>query len=331
MNNENIVSGIRPTGKLHLGNYFGAVKSFVEMQHHFNCFFFIADYHALTTHPDASNLKIYRKQIVAEYLACGLDPELCTIYVQSQIPEISELYLLLNMNAYLGELERCTSFKDKVRTQPNNVNAGLLTYPVLMTADILIHKGTKVPVGKDQEQHLEIARDLADRFNKLHNNEYFPLPQAFNFDRDLIKVPSLSGNGKMGKSENDKYTIFLTDSPEIIVKKIKQSPTDSGPTVLNSSKPESISALFDIMKAVSTEEIHNHYNELYLTCKIKYKDLKEQLAKDIINFLNPIQEEIDKYLHSSNVIDKIIKEGKEKATNSARATIKDVRSIIGLD
>lgn len=331
MKNENIVSGIRPTGKLHLGNYFGALKNFVEMQHHFNCFFFIADYHALTTHPEAGNLKIYRKQIVAEYLACGLDPNICTIYVQSQIAEISELYLLLNMNAYLGELERCASFKDKVRKQPNNVNAGLLTYPVLMTADILIHKGTKVPVGKDQEQHLEIARDLANRFNKLHNQQYFPLPEAFNFDGDLIKIPSLSGNGKMGKSENDKYTIFLTDSPDAITKKIKQAPTDSGPTEPNSKKTESIGALFDILKLVSTEEIYSYYNELYLTCKITYKDLKGQLIKDVISFLKPMQDQIDEYLNSDNIIDKVIREGREKATNSAKSTIKEVRSIIGLD
>ncbi|RZJ87263.1 MAG: tryptophan--tRNA ligase, partial [Chryseobacterium sp.] len=155
---ETVVSGIRPTGKLHLGNYFGAVTKFVEMQHEYNCYFFIADLHSLTTHPTPQDLHGHVKNVLVEYLACGLDPEATTIYIQSDVPEVTELYLYLNMNAYMGELERSTSFKDKVRSQPDNVNAGLLTYPSLMAADILIHKATKVPVGKDQEQHLEMTR-----------------------------------------------------------------------------------------------------------------------------------------------------------------------------
>ena len=178
---ETVVSGIRSTGKLHLGNYYGAVQNFVRMQHDYNCFFFIADYHSLTTHPTPDDLHGNVKQVLFEYLAAGLDPEKATLYVQSAVPEIAELYLYLNMNAYLGELERSTSFKDKVRAQPDNVNAGLLTYPVLMAADILLNRGVKVPVGKDQEQHMEMARTFANRFNRLYNNEYFPGPQAFSF------------------------------------------------------------------------------------------------------------------------------------------------------
>jgi tryptophanyl-tRNA synthetase len=151
---ETVVSGIRPTGNLHLGNYFGAVKSFLQMQNEYNCFFFIADWHSLTTHPHPENIRKSVKTILAEYLACGIDPDKATIYIQSDVREVAELYLYLNMNAYLGELERVTSFKDKVRSQPNNVNAGLLTYPSLMAADIIIHKAVKVPVGKDQEQNI---------------------------------------------------------------------------------------------------------------------------------------------------------------------------------
>lgn len=151
MSREIIVSGIRPTGNLHLGNYLGAVTNFVKMQHEHNCYFFIADYHSLTTHPNPADLHKNVRQVLVEYLACGLDPEACTLYIQSDLPQIPELYMMLNMHAYKGELERVASFKEKARTQPNNINAGLLTYPVLMAADIIIHKASKVPVGKDRK------------------------------------------------------------------------------------------------------------------------------------------------------------------------------------
>ena len=186
---DTVLSGIRPTGNLHLGNYFGALKNFIAMQNEYNCYFFIADLHSLTTHPTPENIQGNVRQILAEYLAAGLDPEKATIYVQSDVKEVIELYLYLNMNAYLGELERCTSFKDKIRQQPNNVNAGLLTYPTLMASDILIHRATKVPVGKDQEQHLEMTRTFAARFNRMYKVDYFPEPQAFNFGKQLVKIP----------------------------------------------------------------------------------------------------------------------------------------------
>ena len=188
---ETIVSGMRPTGNLHLGSYFGALKNFIRLQEEHNCYFFIADYHSLTTHPNPKDLHNNVKTILAQYLALGLDPQKATIYIQSQLPEIAELYMFLNMNAYLGELERVTSFKDKVRQNPNNVNAGLLTYPTLMAADIIIHKATKVPVGKDQEQHLEMTRTFAGRFNNMYKVDYFPEPKAFNFEGELVKVPGL--------------------------------------------------------------------------------------------------------------------------------------------
>lgn len=227
---ETVVSGIRSTGKLHLGNYYGAVKNFIKMQEEYNCYFFIADWHSLTTHPTPENLHGNIKNVLVDYLACGLNPEESTIYVQSDVPEIIELYLYLNMNAYLGELERATSFKDKVRGNPDNVNAGLLTYPVLMAADILIHKATKVPVGKDQEQHLEMARTFGNRFNRFYNQEYFPEPYAFSYTEKLVKVPGLDGKGKMGKSEGDANCIYLSDTPEAIRKKVSRAVTDSGPS-----------------------------------------------------------------------------------------------------
>jgi tryptophanyl-tRNA synthetase len=177
---EIVVSGIRPTGYLHLGNYFGAIRNYVKMQEQFNCYFFVADWHSLTTHPDTKGLRDSVLRVLAENIAAGLDPEKACLYLQSSIPEISELYLFLNMLAYKGELEKTVTFKDKVRQQPDNVNAGLLTYPVLQTADILIHLAKYVPVGKDQEQHLEMARNFAQRFNHRYG-ELFPEPQAFNF------------------------------------------------------------------------------------------------------------------------------------------------------
>ena len=234
---ERVVSGIRSTGSLHLGNYFGALKNFIKMQHEYDCFFFIADYHSLTTHPTPEDFHSNVKQVLVEYLACGLDPEAATLYIQSDVPEIAELYLFFNMNAYVGELERVTSFKEKIRNQPDNINAGLLTYPTLMAADILIHRATKVPVGKDQEQHLEMARQFGNRFNRLYKTNLFPEPYAFNYGTSLVKIPGLDGSGKMGKSEGEGNAIFLADSPEIIRKKVMRAVTDSGPEKENQEKP----------------------------------------------------------------------------------------------
>lgn len=326
---ETVVSGIRPTGNLHLGNYFGALQNFVKMQNEQNCFFFIADYHSLTTHPTPADLHGNVKNVLVEYLACGLDPEKATLYVQSDVPETTELYLFLNMNAYLGELERCTSFKDKARTQPNNVNAGLLTYPTLMAADIILHKASKVPVGKDQEQHLEMTRTFAKRFNRMYNVEYFPEPVAFNFGEELVKIPGLDGSLKMSKSENENSCIFLADTPEIVRKKVMKATTDAGPTEPNQTKPQAVENLFSLMKIVSTPEIILHFDELYKTCQIRYGDLKKQLAEDMVVFISPFSEKIKELSSDQDYIRKVSKLGAEKARESASKTIRDIREIIG--
>lgn len=326
---ETVVSGIRSTGNLHLGNYFGAMKNFIKMQQEYNCYFFIADYHSLTTHPNPQNLHLHVKNVLVEYLAAGIDPEQSTIYVQSDLPEIAELYLLLNMNAYLGELERCTSFKDKIRNNSENINAGLLTYPVLMAADIIIHKATKVPVGKDQEQHLEMARTFANRFNRMYDTEYFPEPHAFNFGTQLVKIPGLDGNGKMGKSEGENNAVFLADSPEQIRKKVMKAVTDAGPTEPNQVKPAIIQNLFDIMKAVSPASNYEHFDELYNNQQIRYGDFKKQLAEDIIVFTSPIREKILEIGANTDYLKKVAKNGADKARESASKTIKEVREIIG--
>ncbi len=245
-----VMSGIRPTGFLHLGNYFGAVRNYVRMQAEFECYFMVADLHSLTTHPDTKELKINVHRVLSENIACGLDPDKAALYCQSHVYETSELYLYLNMLAYKGELEKTVTFKDKVRQHPDNVNAGLLTYPVLQTADIILHRASYVPVGKDQEQHLEMARNFANRFNHRYG-DVFPEPHAFNYGDELVKVPSLDGTGKMSKSENQYATLYLSDEDDLIRKKVMKAKTDSGPTEPDSPKPDYIENIFGLMKLVS--------------------------------------------------------------------------------
>jgi tryptophanyl-tRNA synthetase len=326
---EIVVSGIRPTGNLHLGNYFGAMQNFVKMQEIHQCYFFIADYHSLTTHPTPADLHGNVKQVLVEYLACGIDPDKATIYLQSDVPETTELYLFLNMNAYLGELERCTSFKDKARNQPENVNAGLLTYPTLMAADIIIHKAHKVPVGKDQEQHLEMTRTFANRFNRMYKVDYFPEPVAYNFGEQLIKIPGLDGSAKMGKSEGEGNAIFLYDTPEVIRKKVMKAVTDSGPTSPNQPKPQPIENLFGLMKALSTPDTLQFFEAQYQACSIRYGDMKKQLAEDVIKFTAPFRERILDLLGNDEYLHKVASQGKEKARASASKTLAEVREIIG--
>lgn len=328
---DTVLSGIRPTGPLHLGNYMGAVVNFVKMQENNNCYFFIADLHSLTTHPLAEHLQDNVKQVLAEYLASGIDPEKSTIYVQSDVPEVIELYLYLNMNAYLGELERCTSFKDKARKQPDNLNAGLLTYPTLMAADILLHRAHKVPVGKDQEQHLEMTRTFASRFNRMYKCELFNMPTAYNFGEELIKIPGLDGSGKMGKSEGGDNCIYLSDDPKAVKKKIMKALTDSGPTMQNQEKPDYIENLFTIMKAVSSKDTVEYFDEKWNNCTIRYGDMKKQLAEDVNKFLDPIRTKILDIRSNEKYLSEVAKLGAEKARESANATMKEVRKYIGIN
>lgn len=327
MTMDTVVSGIRSTGNLHLGNYFGAIKNFLKMQRENNCYFFIADYHALTTHPKPGDLHGNIKQVLSEYLACGIDPEVATVFIQSDVPEVSELYLLLNMNAYVGELERTTSFKEKIRKQPDNINAGLLTYPVLMAADIIIHKANKVPVGKDQEQHLEMTRRFARRFNMMYEVNYFPEPDAYNFGKQLVKIPGLDGTGKMGKSEGN--GVFLADTPEDIRKKVMKAVTDTGPTVPNQEPTEAVKNLFTIMEVVSDPSTVKYFTDKFASCEIRYGDLKKQLAEDIIKFTDPIRTRINDIFADNKYLAKVAAEGAEKARSSAAKTVREVREIIG--
>lgn len=349
---EIVLSGIRATGQLHLGNYFGALRKFVMMQNDpdskYENYFFIADYHALTTSPDPNSLHANVKSILSEYLAAGLDPEKSTLFVQSDVPEIPEMYLLLNMHVGIGELMRTASFKDKARKQlgiksdnddniekeiiGNNsnkrVNAGLLTYPTLMAVDILIQRATKVPVGKDQEQHLELTRRFARRFNSFYGVEYFPEPTNFDFGGEPVKVPGLDGSGKMGKSEGN--CIYLLDDEKTLRKKVMRAVTDEGPKEPNSPISEPIQNLFTLLKLVATPDKVQYFIDAYNNCSIRYGDLKKELAEDILKITTPIRERIIDIQNNDEYLAKVVKMGAEKARENASKTLRDVREIMGI-
>ena len=231
------------------------------------------------------------------------------------------------MNAYVGELERVTSFKEKVRQNPNNINAGLLTYPPLMCADIIIHHADKVPVGKDQEQNMEMARKCARRFNHIYGVEFFPEPQNFYFNAEAVKVPGLDGSGKMGKSEGN--CIYLRDDDKTITKKVMRAVTDLGPQTPNSKKPEVIENLFTFMKICSSPETYAYFDEKWNDCTLRYGDMKKQIAQDVVAIVRPIRERIEEYSANKELLDRIAREGAEVARESAQATLREVRRIIG--
>lgn len=342
-----VLSGIRSTGNLHLGNYFGALSKFVKMQDDYDCRYFVADLHALTTHPDPKSLHENVKDILAEYLAAGLDPEKNTIFVQSDVPELSEMYLLMNMHVGIGELMRTASFKDKARkalgiksesdeiekeiigNQTNQrVNAGLLTYPTLMAVDILIQKADFVPVGKDQEQHLELTRRFARRFNSFYGVDYFGEPVNFNFGGNAVKVPGLDGSGKMGKSEGN--CIYLIDDEKVLRKKVMRAVTDEGPKVPDQPVSQPVENLFTLLDLVSGKDVADHYRRAYADCSIRYGDMKKQLAEDILKITLPIRERILDIRSNEEYLSKVVAQGAERARAYAADTLRDVREIMGI-
>jgi len=325
-----VMSGIRPTGFLHLGNYFGAVRNYVRMQDAYTCYFMVADLHALTTLNETRELKTHVRRVMAENIACGLDPDKVAFYCQSHVPETAELYLFFNMIAYKGELEKTPTFKDKVRLQPNNVNMGLLTYPVLQAADILLHRATLVPVGKDQEQHLEIARDYAQRFNQRYGRDVFPEPYAFNFGEALAKVPSLDGAGKMSKSENQMATLYLADSDDAIRKKISKAKTDSGGEP-GAPMPDSVANLFQLLRLVAPEDMIAKFAADYEAGTIRYGDMKKELAEGMVRFIAPIREKATDIQNDDAYLRRVMEQGAAKARASARVTIELAKDAIGLN
>jgi tryptophanyl-tRNA synthetase len=328
---EIVMSGIRPTGFLHLGSYFGAVRNYVRMQENYECFFMVADWHALTTLQETNELEGYVRRVMAENIACGLDPDKAAFYCQSHVPETAELYLLLNMLAYVGELEKTPTFKDKVRLQPQNVNAGLLTYPVLQAADILLHRAEFVPVGKDQEQHLEMARNYSNRFNKRYG-ELFPEPYAFNFGEELIKVPSLDGKGKMSKSENQLATLYLADPDKVIREKIRAARTETGGGGADqqAGMGPAVANLFLLLKLVAGSDVVGKFESDYAAGTIRYGDMKAELADGMVRFIAPIREKAEAIRLDEPYLDRVMERGADKARTSAQETLRLVRELIGL-
>ncbi len=328
MEKKIVLSGIRATGHLHLGNYYGALRNFVEMQEEYDCRYFIADYHSLTTQPDASLLNGNVRSILAEYLAAGLDPSRCMLYVQSDVPETCEFYTLLNMHAYLGELEKTVAFKDKARKQPNNVNAGLITYPVLMAAEILQHKAHYVPVGKDQLQHLEMARNFANRFNHFYGCDFLVPPYPYEAKGEPVKVPGLDGSGKMGKSEGN--CIFLNDDDRTVERKVRKAVTDMTPTEPNSPMSEPIQNLFVLLRLVAEKSVADQYLAAWNDCSIRYGDLKKEIAQGIIKMISPMRERYEQLYADTDYLNKVRREGAERVRAIVRESLDEMRRLMGI-
>lgn len=328
-----IVSGIQPTGTIHIGNYLGSIKQWINLQDKNECIFFIADLHALTVPYNPKTLQTSIMQIVISYLAAGLNPDKVIIFTQSEVKEHTELAWLLNTICPIGELERMTQYKDKSKKYKENINAGLLTYPVLMAADILLYKAQAVPAGKDQEQHVELTRTLARKFNQKFSSaktdeQTFPEPESM-MSKFGAKIMSLQDpKKKMSKSDEPKSYISLFDEPEIIKKKIMSAETDSGKEVIyNTTKKPGISNLLTIYSLLTDKPI----KEIELEFKGKgYGDFKKSLSEVVINYLEPFRRK-QKELSTRDVYVKdILDKGAQRARIIAQATIAEVKSKMGL-
>jgi len=324
---DRILSGIQPSGALHLGNYIGAVKQWLDLQQTQDCFFCIVDYHAITVRQDPQALSDNTYSLAAMYLALGLDPARVTLFKQSDVSMHTELAWILSTITYMGELERMTQYKDKVKQHKTNNNVGLFTYPVLMAADILLYQPNAVPVGEDQKQHLELTRNLAERFNQLYG-ETFTVPEYF-AAKQGARIMSLDDpTKKMSKSATTEWGyISLTDRPEVIMKKIKKAVTDSGSEVQATSDKPALSNLLTIFSVVTGQSI-NELETLYRGQG--YGKFKIGLAEAIIAWLEPIQERYASLIDDRVELEKLLQVGAEKAGLVATTTLHDVKTKIGL-
>ena len=327
-----VFSGVQPTGNLHLGNYLGALKNFVSLQKEMECIYCVVDLHAITTFQNPMELKNNVLETVASFLATGLDPNKSVIFNQSSVSGHAELAWILNCVSRIGWLNRMTQFKDKAGSDKEKASVGLYVYPNLMAADILLYKATHVPVGADQKQHLELSRDIAQKFNKDFNcKDFFPLPEPL-IPKNISRVMSLrDGTKKMSKSEESDYSrINLKDSPDEITKKIKKAKSDSEeiPDNLKSleNKPESLN-LINIFAEISDNSLENVLNEM---SGKEYSFLKTKLTDLIISEIAPVGQEINKLLKDKSHLEKVLKKGKEKANIIAEENIKNIREKVGL-
>ena len=329
---KKVYSGIRATGRLHLGNYFGAVKGMMELQDKYDCVFSVVDLHAITTPYEPETLQQNVKDVILDYLSAGLDPEKCLIEIQSRVPEHTELAYLLGTIYPVSRLEDLPTYKDKKAQYPKYTNMGLLYYPVLMAADIMLYKADLVPTGVDQEPHLEVTREIARKFNSMFGVT-FPEPQRFKFGSDSIGVggeyvPSLTGEGKMSKTVEGS-SILLTDSLDEIKKKIAVVPTDSGE--LGGKVPEEggVATLFSLLKLFEKDELYKKYAQDYIDKKIRYSDMKQQISEVIFDGLKPIQEKRKK-LEEEFDLTEMIKEHTKICRKVASDTLTETKQKMGL-
>jgi len=322
---KRIFSGAQPTGNVHLGNYLGALKNWVELQREYESFFCIVNLHALTVQQDPKLLLEKTRDLARIYLAVGIDPEISTIFIQSDVPEHAELTWVLNCVARQGELERMTQYKEKARKQQENVSVGLFDYPVLMAADILLYHTDLVPVGEDQKQHLELTRDLAIRFNRDYG-ETFKVPDAF-IPKMGARIMSLSDPlKKMSKSDDDPNgCVLLMDDADTVQRKFKRAVTDSGTEIRFDQSRPAINNLLEIYHLITGKaqaEVEEHF------AGKGYAQLKGNLAEVTIEFLRPIQQRINEI--TDETLDRLLDQGREKASNIAGATLAQVYQRIGI-
>ena len=328
MEKKKVLSGVQSTGRLTLGNYFGAINNWVEMQEEYDCYYMIANLHSLTVRNNPETLKNNTKKIIALYLAAGLDPQKNTLFIQSQVKEHAELSWILNCYTYMGELSRMTQFKDKSEKHTDNINAGLFTYPVLMAADILLYQADYVPVGVDQMQHLEITRDIAERFNKLYGKT-FVIPEVY-LGKVSSKIMGLQDpTAKMSKSAtNLNDVIFLEDEPDLILKKFKKAVTDSENKVqYNPENKPGVSNLMQIYSSATGSTLKEIEKEFEGS---GYGDFKTKVAEAVISKLEPIQNKYNDLLNNQGYLEEIYTRGAEKARELASKTLKDVKERIGI-
>ena len=333
MNKKKLVfSGVQPTGNLHLGNYLGALKNFVSLQKEMNCIYCVVDLHAITTFQNPDQLRNNVFETVASFIATGLNPAKSIIFNQSAVSGHAELAWILNCISRIGWLNRMTQFKDKAGSDKEKASVGLYIYPNLMAADILLYKATHVPVGADQKQHLELSRDIAQKFNNDFNcRDFFPLPEPL-IPKNVSRIMSLrDGNKKMSKSEESDYSrINLKDSADEINKKIKKAKSDSDqiPDNLNEleKKPEALN-LINIYSEVSKSKLEKVLNEM---SGKEYSFLKKKLAELLINEIEPVGKEIKKLLGDKSHLEQILKKGREKANIIAEENLKNIREKVGL-
>ena len=324
---KRVLSGIRATGRLHLGNYLGAVKGMLELQDRddLETLYMVADLHTLTTPYDKNLLKENVRGVVLDYLAAGLDPIKSTIFIQSQVPEHTELFYLFSTVVSLARMMHLPTYKDKIKQYPNASTVALLNYPVLMASDILIYNAGLVPVGIDQEPHLEVAREIARKMNEIYGTKF---PEPVRFATKGEYVPSLTGEGKMSKSVEGSF-VNLTDSLDEIKKKIAKVPSDSGKGDI---VPETggVSVLFKLIELFQGVDKAKEYENLYINEGIKYSDLKEDLSKSIFKELKPIQEKRIDLSHQTTYVNEILVEGARKARTIANETVKEVKEKMGI-